>query len=102
MAARRPRTQRRADERAMRKLIHDRERLWSMSPGGSEGRPITVPSTSVIASRVAAMRCPQCAGEYGPGEQAATASGARVVSARCKQCHVVRSIWFRLGSTAAN
>lgn len=102
MAAKRPRTQRRADARATRKLIHDRERLWSLSPGGSEGRPITVPSPSVIESRVASMRCPQCEGEYGLREQEATASGARVVSVRCRLCHVARQIWFRLGSSAAN
>ncbi len=102
MAAKRPRTQRRADARATKKLVHDRERLWLLSPGGSAVRPITVVSPAVIDARVAAMRCPQCESDYAVREQEATRTGDRVVSVRCKLCHVPRQIWFRLGSAAAN
>jgi hypothetical protein len=102
MAARRPRTQRRADARATRKLIHDRERLWSLSPGGSAARPLTIPSPSVVDARVAAMTCPQCEGEYTVRDHETTRTGDRVVSVVCKLCHVARQIWFRLGSTAPN
>ncbi|MBZ0232345.1 MAG: hypothetical protein K8M05_08335 [Deltaproteobacteria bacterium] len=100
MAGKRPRTQRRADARATRKLIHDRERLWSLSPGGSAARPITVVSPAVIDARVGAMRCPQCEGELALREHEASPSGDRVVSVRCKLCHTPRQIWFRLGSAA--
>jgi mono/diheme cytochrome c family protein len=102
MAGKRPRTQRRADARATRKLIHDRERLWSLGPGGSVERPITVVSTAVIDARVAAMRCPQCESEYALREHDATPTGERVVSVRCKLCHVARKIWFRLGAGGPN
>lgn len=102
MAGKRPRTQRRADQRATRKLIHDRERLWLLSPGGSAERPITVPSSAVIDARVAALRCPQCEGDYALREHDIERSGDRVVSVTCKLCHVARKIWFRLGSTSPN
>lgn len=101
MAAKRPRTQRRADARATRKLIHDRERLWTLSPGGSAARPITVPSPAVIESRVAAMTCVQCEAEYRVKDHE-TRAGDRVVTVVCKLCHVTREIWFRLGSAAPN
>lgn len=101
MSAKRPRTQRRADARATKKLIHDRERLWSLSPGGSAARPLTVPSPAVIDSRVAAMHCPQCDAEYTLKDHE-TRGGDRVVSVVCKLCHAPRQIWFRLGSAAAN
>jgi hypothetical protein len=102
MAGKRPRTQRRVDERAKRKLIHDRERLWRLSPGGSAERPITVVSPAVIDARVAALRCPQCESEYTLQAHDTTPTGDRVVSVRCKLCHVARQIWFRLGSTSPN
>lgn len=102
MAGKRPRAQRRADARATRKLIHDRERLWSLSAGASAKQPITVVSTAVIDARVAAMRCPQCEGDYALREHDATSTGERVVSVRCKLCHVARQIWFRLGSSGPN
>jgi hypothetical protein len=102
MAARRPRTQRRADARATRKLIHDRERLWGLSPGGAADRPLTIPSPAVIDARVAAMRCPQCDGEYTLRDHETTRGGDRVVSVICKLCHAPRRIWFRLGSSAPN
>ena len=102
MAGKRPRTQRRADARATRKLIHDRERLWRLSPGGAVERPITVVSPAVIDARVAAMRCPQCENEYALQAHDVTSAGDRVVSVRCKLCHVARQIWFRLGSASPN
>jgi hypothetical protein len=102
MTGKRPRTQRRADDRATRKLIHDRERLWRLSPGGSPQQPITVVSPAVIDARVAAMTCPQCEGELALREHETTSTGDRRVTARCKLCHVARQIWFRLGTTAPN
>lgn len=101
-SGKRPRTQRRADQRATRKLIHDRERLWLLSPGGSAERPMTIASPAAIDARVSAIPCPQCDGELALKEHEAGPAGLRVVTARCKLCHVGRTIFFRLGSTAAN
>jgi hypothetical protein len=100
MATRRPRTERRAGERATRKLIHDRERLWSLSSGGTAARPIEVDSPAVIEVRVRAMACPQCEGEYAIREHAAAGAGVRMIAAVCQRCHAPRQIWFRLGSSA--
>lgn len=100
MAAKRPRTQRRADERATRKLVQDLERLWAASPGATAARPITVMSAAVIEPRIGSLRCPLCEGEYAIREHAAAGSGTRVVSVRCKLCHAPRQLWFRLGSAA--
>ncbi len=101
-AGKRPRTQRRADQRATRKLIHDRERLWLLSPGGSAERPMTIASPAAIDARVTSIPCPQCEGELALKEHETTAAGLRVITARCRLCHVGRKIWFRLGSPAAN
>jgi hypothetical protein len=99
MPPQRPRTQRRVDERALRKLVHDRERLWTMSPGGSAARPITVDSVAVVESRARALPCPQCDGELLVREHRAPQAGLRAVDVRCARCHVARTIWFRLGSS---
>lgn len=99
-AARRPRTARREGERAQKKLIADRERLWKLEPGGSAGRPITVESAAVIEPRATSMPCPQCGGRLLFGDHRAPGGGLRAVDVRCAQCHVIRTIWFRLGSFA--
>ena len=100
MASKRPRTQRRVDERAARRLVQDRERLWALSPGGAAARPISIDSPAVIEARVGSMRCVQCDGEYAIKDHEAAGDGVRRVSVRCKQCHVGREVWFRLGSSA--
>ncbi len=100
MPPQRPRTQRRQGERALRKLVHDRERLWSLSPGGSAARPIAVESTAVIEPRVRALPCPQCDGELTVVDHRAPPGGLRAIDARCRQCQVPRTVWFRLGSSA--
>jgi len=95
----RPRTQRRVDERALRKLVHDRERLWSLSAGGSATRPITVDSVAVIEPRARALPCPQCEGPLVTADHRAPPGGLRAVDVRCARCHVARTVWFRLGSS---
>jgi hypothetical protein len=99
MPPQRPRTQRRLDERALKKLVHERERLWTLSAGGSAERPITVDSVAVVESRARALPCPQCEGELVVHEHRAPRPGLRAVDVRCVQCHVARTIWFRLGSS---
>ena len=100
MPPQRPRTQRRLDARAQRKLVQDRERLWAMSPGGSAARPITLDSAAVIEVRARALPCPQCDGELVVREHRAEGPGLRAVDVRCARCHAPRTIWFRLGSSA--
>lgn len=99
MSGKRPRTERRAQERAARKLVHDREKLFALSRGGSRERPIEVGSAAVIEVRVEALPCPQCEGRYRIREHAAPASGLRRVDVTCRQCGAPRSLWFRLVSS---
>jgi hypothetical protein len=94
------RTERRARERAARRLVRDRERLARLEPGGSAEHPIDVDSPAVIEGRVDTMRCPQCEGEYTLDDHQSAAAGLRVVSVTCRMCHVSRQVWFRLGSSA--
>ena len=101
MSRKRPeRTERRARERAARRLVQDRERLARLSPGGSEERPIEVDSPAVIEGRVGSLRCPQCAGQYALHDHQSAGPGLRVVSVSCRVCRVPRQLWFRLGSSA--
>jgi len=101
VATRRPeRTERRARERAARRLVRDRERLARLSPGGSADHPIEVDSPAVIEGRAASLRCPQCDGEYTVDEHRSAGPGLRVVAVKCRTCRVARELWFRLGSSA--
>lgn len=103
MGGKRPeRTERRARERAARALVRDREKLAALSPGGSEARPIAIDSVAVIESRVGSMHCPQCDGTYTIDDHRAVAAGLRAITVTCRQCHVGRTVWFRLGSSAAS
>lgn len=102
MSTKRPRTQRRVDERNAKKLVRDRERLFALTTGGSRERPIEVDSTSVIEVRVESLPCPQCEGQYRIREHVAPASGIRRVDVTCRQCSAPRSLWFRLVSSEPN
>ncbi|MEO8700154.1 MAG: hypothetical protein ABI867_08925 [Kofleriaceae bacterium] len=101
MTKKRPRTERRIEERAARQLVRDREKLAALSPGGARERPIVVESSSVIEVRARAMPCPQCAGELRVGEHRAE-TGLRVVQVTCTRCHAGRELWFRLAITEPN
>jgi predicted Zn finger-like uncharacterized protein len=94
----RKRVSRRADERAARRLVRDREKLAAMSRGGSSEHPILVPSAAVVEVRVHHSTCPQCEGAYRIVEHASPASGLRRVDVRCQRCGTPRALWFRLGS----
>lgn len=98
----RPRTDRRRRERDARALIHDREKLAALSAGGSAERPIAVDSPSVIEPRVRSLPCPQCEGELVVREQRSGGPGLRAVDVTCRQCHVPRTLWFRLGAPGPN
>lgn len=102
LVIRRKRTEQRERERALRKLVRDREKLAQLSVGGSEQRPIHVTSASVVEVRIRHLSCPQCEGEYRIREHRAPASGVRCVDVTCVQCGVARTLWFRIVSDDPN
>lgn len=102
MGKKRPeRTSRRAEERAARQLVRDREQLAKLSPGGSAERPIYVDSSAVIEGRARATPCPQCAGEFRVGDHRSEGP-RRVVRVTCTRCHVSRELWFAIVVTDPN
>ncbi len=96
MSGKRPRTARREAERAMKKLVQDREKLALLSAGGSRERPIEITSSAVIEVRVENLPCPQCGGQYRVREHEAPAPALRRVDVTCRQCGTPRSLWFRI------
>jgi hypothetical protein len=101
MGKKRPeRTARREAARVARKLVHDRERLASLSPGGSAERPIEVPTSSVIEGRARATPCPQCEGTLVVEDHQAPSALLRAVAVRCQRCGVARTLYFRIVSHA--
>jgi len=103
MGKKRPeRTARRAQERAARQLVRDREKLAVMVAGGSAERPIEVPSSAVIEGRVRSLPCPQCEGELQIREHRSAGAGVRAVDVRCHTCGSPRTLWFRIVSDEPN
>lgn len=96
MSGKRPRVARRESERAAKKLVQDKEKLWSLSPGATRERPFEVPSSSVIELRVEALPCPQCGGPLRVREDSAPGPHLRRVEARCQHCTAPRTVWFRI------
>ena len=96
MAARkRPRTERRKNDRELAKLADAREALAQLEPGGAAERPLVVPSASVIEMRALALGCARCGGELKLEEHEAL-GGLRRVRARCRACGARRDVWVRL------
>lgn len=95
----RPRTARRISERDARKLVLVREQLAFIQPGGSEERPIVVPTSAVVESRARSKPCPQCEGELEVVDHQREA-GLRVVRVVCRQCHAPRRLWFQIVAEA--
>jgi ribosomal protein L44E len=99
------RSARRSDERALKKVLDDRERLFRLEPGGSAERPVDVPSASVVEVHALAVRCPRCGGAHEILEHAAVShDGARLrqVRLRCRQCGSERELFFRLRELRPN
>jgi predicted Zn finger-like uncharacterized protein len=89
-------------KRVFRDLVRDREKLSSLSRGGSPDRPIEVASASVVEVRARSLSCPQCDGHYSVQDHRAPSAGLRAVDVRCDLCGTRRTLWFRLGSTDPN
>lgn len=103
MGRKRPeRTARRAEERDLRQLVRDREKLALLSPGGTRERPIEVGSAAVVEVRAGALPCPQCGGAYRIKEHASPESGIRRLEVKCNLCGTPRTLWFRLVSDEPN
>jgi len=103
MGRKRPeRTARRAQERAARELVRDKEKLASLVAGGSAQRPIEVTSSAVIEGRVRSLPCPQCEGELHVREHRSAGAGMRAVDVRCQTCGSPRTLWFRIVSDDPN
>ena len=103
MGKKRPqRTERRAEERAARGLVRDRERLARLSPGGTPDRPIVVESSAVIEPRVRSLPCAQCEGSYRIEDHQAPSAALRAVSVSCTHCGTARQLWFRIERPLAN
>jgi hypothetical protein len=101
----RARSERRAQERALRKDVREREKLAAAAPGGAPERPLVVSSASVIEGRARSLPCPQCGGTLDlESHGAAVAAGAllRPVTVVCRLCHTRRRIWFRIEVPLAN
>ena len=96
------RAARRAQERAARQLVRDREKLAALVAGGSAERPIEVTSSAVIETRVRSLPCAQCEGMYKILDHRSTGQGMRAVDVRCERCHVPRTLWFRIVSDEPN
>jgi hypothetical protein len=98
----RPRSERRMEERGARKLVRDREKLAALEVGGSRERPMDVTSSSVIPVRTRAQPCHQCGGSLQLDEERAESSELRAVDTSCQRCGAKRTWWFRITSPLAN
>ncbi|MBX7197522.1 MAG: hypothetical protein K1X94_36085 [Sandaracinaceae bacterium] len=96
MAARkRPRAERRQNDRDVAKLVEARTKLARLEAGGDPARPIEVPSASVIEVRALTHRCLACDGELRVHEHRA-AHDLREVELACKRCGRRRVLWLRV------
>jgi hypothetical protein len=95
----RPRTERRAAERAAAKLADARERLASLEPGGAPSHPIEVESASQVEPHALAAQCLRCGGSNRLVEHAAVAHDSemlRVARMQCARCGARRASFFRI------
>jgi hypothetical protein len=102
----RPRSERRAADRGLRKEIDAREKLAAAAPGGAAAHPLVVSSAAVIEGRAGSTPCPQCGGQLDlqrhDAVAGARAGSDRVVRLTCRLCHTPRLIYFRIQAPQAN
>jgi len=99
------RTLRREQERAKDRLKEDRERLFTLEPGGNPERPLEAASAAVIESHALSVRCPQCGANHELVEHLAQVrNGVRLreTKLRCRQCGSPRSLWFKIVGPSLN
>lgn len=98
----RPRSERRQADRALRKEIDARDRLASAAPGGAPSHPLVVASAAVIEGQARSTPCPQCGGELDLRRHDAASGDERVVHLVCRLCHTPRALHFRIEAPRAN
>lgn len=95
----RARTERREQQRGLRREVRERERMAHVAPGGAADRPILVTSAAVIEVRARSERCVHCAGELELRRHTAPVAGEgrlREVELVCRVCHAARRLWFQV------
>jgi hypothetical protein len=98
----RPRSERRAADRALRKEIDARDKLATAAPGGALAHPIVVTSAAVVEGRARSTPCPQCGGELDLRRHDAGPGDVRIVQLICRLCHTPRTIYFRIEAPPVN
>jgi hypothetical protein len=102
---RRPRSERREEERAVRKEVRRTESLARKLPGGAPDTPIDVGSAAVVEVKARALPCIQCGGELELRGDRATSTPRgvlRELALTCRRCHAPRSAWFLIAPSHAN
>lgn len=97
--AKRPRTDRRAAERAAHKLVESRRKLHGLEPGGTEEHPVEVVSASVIEPHARSLECARCGPELRIVDQVAYVRGAlvrRTLTLRCARCGETRVVHYAI------
>ena len=106
MTKKRPRTERREQERAAEKLVEARHKLALLEPGGAPDRPIEVTSASVIEVHATSLPCLTCGERSGriDAHDAVTHDGKslRHVRLRCSRCGARRNLYVRIGTVLAS
>ncbi len=99
------RTVRREQARALTRLESDRERLFTLEPGGAPERPIAASSAAVIEAHATGVPCPLCGSVQEVVEHTALVHHGirlREVKLRCRQCGSKRSLWFKIVGPSLN
>jgi len=102
---RKPRAERRADERRATKDLRDRERLSLLEVGGTPGHPIEVMSASLVEPRARALPCPLCGASVRLEEHAAKVIDGdllRLARLLCPTCGHARTVYFVVRPPLAN
>lgn len=95
----RARTSRRAEERKVKKLREDLEKLAHLEEGGSPENPFVISSPVQVDARTEATPCPLCEGRLHLDEHVAQViDGERLRVARCHcvECGTEREFYFHL------
>jgi len=101
----RPRKQRRAQDRALRKAVRRTDAQAAGLPGGTAAHPLDVATAALVEPKARAASCPLCGGGFELRGDRATATSRgvlRAVDVVCRLCHAPRTLWFRIAPPATN
>ena len=99
------RTRKREQERASTRLQSDREKLFTLEPGGNVERPLDATAAAVIEAHATSVPCPLCGHSQEVVEHTALVhQGVRLreTKLRCRQCGSRRSLWFKIVGSSVN